>query len=301
MRRFLTAAVIVGLAVPVPAQAREPVRLKPSSKWLLNYAEESCRLARKFGEGDQQVTLFFDQLEPGDWFQIVLSGKALRSVTRDAPRSNLSFRFGPNEAADDLEASTGTLGELPAALLSGSHRIAPLTAEEKKEREAAQKLGENFDPPPLGAEREKAATYLEVTKGSMDLILETGPMNAPLTALRECAWDTIRSWGLDVEQQKTLSRKVARINPTKPWMFSRDYPMEMQRGGYEGVVNFRLLVDASGTPSSCTIQTSTRPKEFDDAVCKAVMKRVRFNPALDANGKPVPSYFRQTVSFRLEP
>ena len=204
MRKLLSIALIAGMVSPAPALAKEPVRLRSSSKWLLNYADESCRLARKFGEGDQQVTLFLDQLAPGDWFQIVLSGKPLRSLTRDAPRSDLSFRFGPNEAADDVEANTGTLGELPAALISGSHRIAPLTAEEKESREAAQKLGQDFDPPALGAEREKAATYLEVTKGSMDIILETGSMNAPLTALRKCSWDTIRSWGLDVEEQKTF-------------------------------------------------------------------------------------------------
>ena len=300
MRKLLSIALIAGMVSPAPALAKEPVRLRSSSKWLLNYADESCRLARKFGEGDQQVTLFLDQLEPGDWFQIVFYGKPLRTLTRDAPRADLTFRFGPNEAAEDVDANAGTLAELPAVLISGSHRIAPLTAAEKAVRDAAHERGEDFDPPTLGAEREKAASFLEISKGSrLDIVLETGPMSAPLTALRECAWDTIRSWGLNVEQQKTLSRKVARTNPKKPWLTSRDYPTEMLRGGYEGVVNFRLLVDASGNPTSCHIQTSTRPKEFDDAVCRAVMKRVKFNPALDAKGNPVPSYYRQTVNFRL--
>ena len=29
------------------------------------------------------------------------------------------------------------------------------------------------------------------------------------------------------------------------------------------------------------------------------MKRARFEPALDADGRPVPSYWRQTVNYRI--
>jgi len=47
--------------------------LAPSSPWVVNYADDSCSLGRAFGEGDQKVTVFFDQYEPGDTF--TLSGK----------------------------------------------------------------------------------------------------------------------------------------------------------------------------------------------------------------------------------
>ena len=300
MRKFLSAALISGLAWPMPSMARETLRLKPTTKWLLNYADDSCRLARKFGESDQQVTLFLDQLEPGDWFQIVLGGKPVKPEQRDQARVDVTLRFGPSEATLGSDAYTGTMNGMPALLVSGAHRLVPLTEAETAARKASYEGGPDFVIPSLSPEQERAVTFLELSEGAeSDLILETGPMDQPLKALRDCAWDTIRSWGLDVEQQRTLSRKVSNRDPLKPWFRADDYPMKMLRGGYEGVVNFRLLVDSTGKPTSCRIQTSTRPKEFDDAVCRGAMSRARFNPALDAQGNPVPSYFRSTVNFRL--
>ena len=125
-------------------------------------------------------------------------------------------------------------------------------------------------------------------------------MAEPMDALRKCSWDTVKLWGLDVEQQKSLLRKPFPKDPHKPWFHSSDYPKMMAREGYEAIVNFRLIIDAAGKPRSCHIQTSTRPKEFDDAVCSGVMKRVRFNPALDTQGKPVESFYRGTIVWRLE-
>ncbi len=302
MRILLSGSLIAELLCSVPVQAAEPLRLKPSTKWLLNYADDSCRLARKFGEGEQQVTLFFDQLEPGDEFQVILSGKPLEPGQSNYSRMETSLRFGPSETTSDGEATVGKLNELPALLVSGEQRLIPLSEAEKEARRVAYERG--FEPakiPPIEASREKAVTFIEVSKAlKRDLILETGPMDVPMAALRECSWDMIRSWGLDVEQQKSLSREVSRANPRRVWIDGSDYPTKMLRGGYEGVVNFRLLIDAKGTATSCHIQTSTRPKEFDDAVCRIVMRRVRFNPALDANGNAVPSYYRQTINFRLE-
>ncbi len=38
-------------------------------------------------------------------------------------------------------------------------------------------------------------------------------------------------------------------------------------------------------------------KKFDDATCAALMRRVRFTPALDAKGQPVPSFYLNTVRW----
>ena len=101
-----------------------------------------------------------------------------------------------------------------------------------------------------------------------------------------------------------MSRKVSRANPERSGS-TAGLSDQWLRGGYEGVVNFRLLIDAEGhSRLPATIQTSTRPKEFDDAVCSIVMKRVRFNPALDANGNRFPPTFaRPSISglTALEP
>lgn len=75
--------------------------------------------------------------------------------------------------------------------------------------------------------------------------------------------------------------------------------MKMLMQGQPAIVEFRLSVGADGAPLSCHIQSTTRPKEFDEAVCGSLMKRARFSPALDAEAKPMTSYYRNTVRFQI--
>lgn len=183
-----------------------------------------------------------------------------------------------------------------------SQRLAPLTREEQAASDRARRRGDRFDPAPIGPAREAAATWLEVTKAvPQDLLLVTGPMHQPMAALRKCSWDTVKHWGLDVEQQKTLTRKVSPKNHPSRWLNSSDYPASMVYGGYHGLVTVRMIVDGNGNPTSCHVQRSTQPKEFDDVVCRSTMRRARFEPALDAQGKPVPSFYVLTVRFQLHP
>jgi hypothetical protein len=69
--------------------------------------------------------------------------------------------------------------------------------------------------------------------------------------------------------------------------------------GQPAIVEFRLSIGADGVPLACHIQETTRPKEFDNAVCKSLMRRARFEPALDATGTAITSYYRNTVRFQI--
>ena len=296
MRRLIGLGLALAMISAASAKPREVRHLAPSSVWVVNYADDSCSLGRSFGEGDRKITLFFEQFEPGDSFTLMFVGKALGDL-RDRPM--ITVRFGPNEEQEEAAAISATNDGVPALILGSGNRIAPLTKAEKLARKKAG--GElPFDPPPIGAAREKAVAWLQLGKAlPFELALDTGPMDQALDALRQCSWDMVRTWGLDVEQQKHLLRKAYPLQPSASWFSADDYPAKMQQEGSEAIVNFRVLVSESGVPTLCHIQTSTRPKAFDDVVCALVMKRARFHPALDSQGKAVPSYWRQTVTFRL--
>jgi TonB family protein len=300
MRRTLIVALIAALAWPtVPANARGVTRLQPATPWVVDYAENSCRLGRTFGEGKKSVTLVMNQFSPGDWFQVMLTGHPLRVNGYRVEKGKL--RFGPNEAESKVLAKVGeTNGGVPALVLEGSRTIAPRTDAEQEESKAEFASGRPVETKPIGPAREAAATWIELKAvASSDLILETGPMDRPLAALRECSWDMIRSWGLNVEQQKKLTRKPRAVGGIGNWFNVSDYPMSMLQDGYEGLVTVRLLIDAEGKLTSCKMQASTQPKEFNDVVCAVIQKRGTFEPALDEHGRPVPSYWTQTVNFRL--
>ena len=298
MRKSIGLILAATLVSSGNAKPREVRQLAPSSQWVVNWAEQSCSLARVFGDGDRKVTVFFDQFEPGDDFSLTMVGKSIGEVAGSPVGATL--QFGPSEAQDDVTAVGATTKDSPALILQGTQRLAPPTEAEKTARKKYRGDGRQYELAPVGPARERAVTWLRLNKVlRYDLQLETGPMDAPLAALRDCSWDMVKSWGLDVEQQKHLSRKAYPLQPSASWFSADDYPAKMQQEGSEAIVNFRVLVSESGVPTLCHIQTSTRPKAFDDVVCALVMKRARFHPALDSQGKAVPSYWRQTVTFRL--
>jgi hypothetical protein len=153
---------------------------------------------------------------------------------------------------------------------------------------------------PISEDRQKAVRYLRVGKPlRKPVTLETGSMRAPLAALDTCIDNLLISWGVDVEKHKTLRKQAEPLQSPGKWVVSSDYPNNMLSVGQPALVNFRLSIGPDGVPSACHIQATTRPKEFDNAVCKSVMRRARFSPALDATGQPMPSYYQNTVRFQI--
>ena len=298
--RLLLMIVSIQAVLPTAAHGEEVLRLQPSTKWVLEYADDSCRLSRGFGGGDERISLVLDQFVPGEEFKVMLIGPLAQPRTGEVHIEG-GFRFGPNEPEAEITATAATTDGVPTILVDGHLRVAPLTDAEEAAQKEADRRGIEFIPAPVGEAREAAATSLEITKLLRKrMVLDTGPMGEPLAALRKCAWDTVGHWGLNVEQQKALMRRPVVEPSSRPWFRDGDYPGSMIDGGYQGIVNFRLMIDAFGKPTSCHVQWSSRPKAFDDVVCRGLMRRARFKPALDAQGKPVPSYWGQTVNFRLD-
>lgn len=302
MRSFLIFAVGASVLVPsLPAQAREVRTLQPSSKWIVDYADESCRLARSFGQDDALVTLLMDQFTPGDSFKMTLAGKVLGQYNLRSPLRG-KIQFAPNEKPIEVGGFAAVIGETPAFIGGGSMRLTPYSeAELKALREAIDK-GEWYELPPVGADREKAVKGIEVTGllRNMDLVLETGPMDKAFEALRTCSWDTVKSWGLNVDQQKSRQRGPTPLQRLATLIRSDDYPPKLLRQGQEGFVNVRLIISDAGLVESCAVQRATQTKEFEALVCEKLTKRALFRPAIDASGKNIRSFYTQTVLFSIK-
>jgi TonB family protein len=294
------AAAIAALMLPAPAAAKEPLRLKPSSKWNVHYAEDSCRMGRSFGEGDQKVTMIIDRYQPGDDLKVSFIGKPADAY---AVQSEAQLRFGPNEEWQGVPFFPGTLADkTPTLILRNTLRIAPRAEAEVDAYQAAVEAGtdDRFTWSTISPEREAAVTFVEVKRAvRRPFILETGSMGAPFAALRKCNDELLAHWGIDVARHATRSRTVVPKEKPSRWLRSADYPIRLLAEGKRAIVHFRLTVDETGKPTDCNIQQSTRPKGFDEAVCKGLMKRASFEPALDAEGKPLASYYISTVIFLI--
>jgi TonB family protein len=256
-------------------------------------------MARQFGEGEHKVLLIMDQFAPGDSFKLMFIGESVMPKHRIRP-INAALQFGPAEQESAITGIEGLFDKQRSFIVNGGVRIAPFSPAEEEAVSTARRNETYFEPRPIEASREKAATWIALKElMEFDLVLHTGPMDKPMNALRECSWDLLGDWGLDVATQKSLSRKATPKGGVWRWISGDDYPLKMLNNSNEGIVHVGLIVDEQGKPIACHVQSSTRPKEFDDVVCSKFMKRGKFNPALDANGKPVRSYFQTTVNFRL--
>jgi protein TonB len=78
-----------------------------------------------------------------------------------------------------------------------------------------------------------------------------------------------------------------------------DFPDASRRAEEQGVTRVSYVVGVDGKVSSCTVTQSSGFPRLDDATCKIIMRRFRFNPAT-RDGQPVPETKTQPVRWQLK-
>jgi protein TonB len=91
---------------------------------------------------------------------------------------------------------------------------------------------------------------------------------------------------------------VPRGSPVS-WVTYQDYPAAALRAREQGVVGFRLDVDATGKVTDCTITRSTRSPVLDETSCGLLRRRGRFVPASDAHGQPVAGTWENRFEWQI--
>ncbi|MFL6844289.1 MAG: energy transducer TonB [Allosphingosinicella sp.] len=78
-----------------------------------------------------------------------------------------------------------------------------------------------------------------------------------------------------------------------------DYPQAAIRSGEQGRVGFALDVGAELRVHGCSVTRSSGSAALDSATCRLIQSRARFTPAMDSNGRPVPSRVEEIVAWTL--
>lgn len=86
-------------------------------------------------------------------------------------------------------------------------------------------------------------------------------------------------------------------NDASGWVTTQDYPTAELRAEHQGSVRFRLDVDARGRVSQCAVVTSSGYAGLDEATCKFVSRRARFDPATNADGQSVAGSYLGTIRW----
>jgi hypothetical protein len=299
--RWMIALAALFAGAASAAAAPSPVELQPSSKWLLDYAKGYCRLARQFGTDGQKTIFYIEQYEPDVRYTALAAGRPFRSQALRKP----AVRFGPGKEAGASDRITpSVLGDYGDGILVSDMPLLAADDETKSPRLAeisGKQPGAHVsargavDPRDAGS----ITTFELLDRDVVRARLLLGPMDAPIGAMNACTEELLTHWGIDVAEHRTrISAPQPKDSPGN-WVVADDYPREMVHKGQQGLVWFRLNVDEQGIPTACEIQQKTDPPAFGDIVCRLVMKKARFHPAINAEGKPMKSYWRTSVRFTL--
>lgn len=285
MRPALMLALFGLIIVPIVAKAKDtpPIPLAKTGAWVMNYDDNACHLMAQFGEGSEQINLRITRVAPADEFDLVLAGPSLKS---SGPRGNVTVSFPPAKPVEmeqtALLGTVGTAKKVPMVHLTGIR---------------FDGTGHRADAPwqPVPAALEEGIKSIIFGFGRKKFELKTGSMAPPMASMRTCLSDLVRHWGYDPEQQAKLQRPPTPLSSPGTWLTSKDYPIDSRH--QSGLVRFRLDVSETGQITGCKILQKTNPDSFAEISCKLIVRRGKFSPALDSEGKPIKAFYASAVKW----
>lgn len=288
-RTILALAAVSTVLISAPALA-EPVEIKPSSPWNADFGENRCRLARFFGEGEGRHIVFFEQYWPDDRVGLTVGGPSYKAF-RSRQRTNLKFFEG--QAPLRTEPFTGTIGSFGEGVVFSSVDLTNGTVEGDDNNATTTGLAQ------LGAEAAKQVEFVSLQQRGHEVRLMTGPLGEGFAVLNRCAQDLVSSWGLDLEKHRTATRLPRWTNADAVIRkITSAYPRGALVDGEQGITRMRVIVSETGTVEDCTIIKATETERLESPACTA-MREARFEPALDAGGKPMRSYFAESIVYQV--
>ncbi|HEX8654064.1 MAG TPA: energy transducer TonB [Allosphingosinicella sp.] len=100
--------------------------------------------------------------------------------------------------------------------------------------------------------------------------------------------------------QSASERSMARPAVQRSGRISnQDYPAAALRDQAEGVSLLRLRVREDGRVTTCELAESSGHRALDNTACSLAQRRFRFNPAVDAAGRPTAGWQTIAVSWVL--
>ena len=289
-RTALLSAAAMGLAgavfPSVSVQAEEGLTLSPSSEWRFREYDDRCRASRTFGEGKNLTTLWIEQGGEETNYNLTLIGRPLRHPYGGGVR----IQFGDEPETIRSYISAKSSKDRPVLRMYGVTLVQPQL--EKDKDSAAPDIS-------IDAERLDAIDTLRMRTSIVEpLQLQIGSMSEPYAFLNICG---AKLSVLLSEAARPLSKEASPpvAIDSDEWLRSRDYPPYLVQAGMGGKLTARLTVNKAGKASSCYVIETNKPQLFDDAVCLGLMRRARFEPARDASGDPVASYFFYAVTFEV--
>lgn len=252
-------------------------------------------MGRFFGEGDQRTVLFFEQYAPDSELRWIVAGAPLARLKNNA---DVAWRYGSEGAWHEMTARGMTLGEYGTALSSdGEIAIERNDRPEPEFDQASDMLGL----PVLDPESVAGASSLEIkSRRTGSIVLQTGDLPPAFEAMNACMRDLVSFWGLDPDRQAARAKGPELTNlPLITKMLQEDYPSRALREGEQADLQLRAMIDADGGVTECVLTNMTTAENFGQEPCRKISTRAIFEPALDRDGQPMPSYYTTRIRYTI--
>lgn len=94
-------------------------------------------------------------------------------------------------------------------------------------------------------------------------------------------------------------KSPAPANDISGWATTNDYPSISLKREEQGVSRFRVVVGTNGKVKSCEITGSSGSPQLDNATCRLVTRRAKFEPATNDAGERIVGTYSNAVRWQL--
>ncbi|MBV7258491.1 energy transducer TonB [Erythrobacter crassostreae] len=303
VRIFLSFGIAVSFLAATPASAA--LELEPSSEWQLRQYDDKCRMTRKFGDGEDNVTLWIDKGGSGRYVNLTAIGRPFRSPY--GSRTKISFQPGEPINRGFLR-STSSKGR-PVLTMFGVAPIefAKLSVAEKGNDDSEETVDlkssddSEFAPPEVLEKRYNSLQSLNLSGALVqEVSLKTGGMGTMMQQLQQCATKLIETRS-KTPAGETKKGKGARDRDTATWAqkIQANYPTYLLKEMAQSTVGVRVQINPEGRATFCEVLQHSGPAGFNDAACLAMIRYSRFHPAINEDGDPVWGTYQTRVTYRI--
>ena len=251
--------------------ALQTAPLEPSGKWVVDYGEDMCTVARPFGP--EGITFGFRP----DGF----AGQGGMLVIIQPAKGGARY----HEFKQKIELPSGAEA-IPVSPKSYYFR-------DRKSRVVTMIVNAEE------LERLKAAPSFAVPVNARDHIaFAPAEFPAALKALDKCSDDLMAGYGVPVEELAQATIRTTARNPDR-WFSWINYPAAALARGQQSRTVALIAVSAEGKPTDCRIVSNAGDDAFSKTTCDIVTRRGDFEPARNGAGEAIPSWTTLTINWEI--
>ena len=268
-RLFRSLALFACAALPVSTACGAPLELRqPVKPWTLDYGMTACTAVATYGTPDRPLTLAIRPSPNGTVVRlmVVKNGEA-----RDAFQFELATNLGGASAhTNGLHfRGSGTRGNIVWINVA------------RGDLEALRKAGE-----------------IDLDGGPLAYRLVLPSIGAVLDGLDKCNADLRDYWNVGAPADR-FTRKARSLKPLAEYFSSDDYPDQANFANQGGTSRMMMMIDETGALKDCMVEETSGFASLDAMTCAVLLKRAKFEPALDSAGKPIRSVLTSRVVWRI--